>query len=749
MRSISASLLSSARRYSSPSSLEECDDHLIPFTYNTSLTDFKTSRTRSEYGLHTEDAEIPETLTRSKRMKFIDVYRCYNFRPQAVAPRLPPLRVILSSKMEVPADTGFSFNTVAGLDSQLNVQAGSHASVPTLVSLPPEILHTILSNFGEWELSTLSICARVNRSLSNAVVPLLWRKIYPRNGKTLEHLLSTEGCQGLVKNAAHIRELLLVGEDMLKLFIPQQHGSATDAGDGSSELERATDGNDPLVRCTNLVSLVVASFKDSFLRMDDFCVESFQFRESSLLSKDLEQGIMAFIQSNPRIKSVRVLNVISPMMAQTIIHGGLPNLQELDFRSRISAQTTKTLLDTLPQYITKFTLAGIDGFTSIFSIKDSDDDDEDEDKDDLSNKDKKETFNDKDDVTAEAEPISHHALTKLHLYGNLEDHVEYILLPFLNTCSTSLTDFKTTGIDCYKNNSVRDALARLDVHMESIYFRHDSGYDEDAEDEEIAETLALSKRMKFIDLYRCYNTGPQAVAAILGSAEHLENLALPSRCQVSSADLQAILSQAMKLRHFIKYYPDFWIEDLSQLLSLSASEFLGFEWKSPSLQAFGCVIQVPRPNDHMPQEHQDPTWNNPTLEHSHQVQRQVYRQLGKQTHLQQLYLGASIGSPEVPHRLWYSLEMTLSSGLDELAGMKNLCVLSVHHMNQHIGVKELEWMCDHWPSLLRIDGMCLRGEKLPAEIKEWLEEERRKGHLHEDDELNEEALRRGYIIWDW
>ncbi|KAG0034850.1 hypothetical protein BGZ81_002616 [Podila clonocystis] len=665
-------------------------------------------------------------------------------------PRLESIKIkykfTLSSKMDVPADTGFSFHTDAVLDIQLSVQAGSHTSVPTLVSLPPELLQTILSNFGEWELSILAICARVNRSLSNAAAPLLWKKISPRNRKTLEHLLSTEGCQGLVKNAAHIRELHLVGDDMLKLFISQQHESATDAEDGSSELDSATDGNDPLVRCTNLVSLVVASFKDSFLRMDHFSMETLQYREYSLLSKDLEQGIVAFVQANPQIKSVRVLNSISPMMAHAIIHGSLPSLQELDFRSRISAQTTKTLLDTLPQYITKFTLAGIDGFTSIFSINDSDDDEEDV---------KRETFGDKDDVTAEEEPISHHALTKLHLYGDLEDHVEYILLPFLNTCSTSLTDFKTTGIDCYRNNNVRDALARLDIHMESIYFRHDSGYDEDAEDAEIAETLALSKRMKFIDLYRCYNTGPQAVAAILESAEHLENLALPSRCQVSSAHLQAILSRAMKLRHFIKYYPDFWIEDLSQLLYLSASEFLGFEWTSPSLQAFGCVIQVPRPSDHVPQEHQDPTWNSPTLEHSHQVQRQVYRQLGKQTHLQQLYLGASIGSPEDPHRLWYSLEMTLSSGLDELAGMKNLCTLSVHHMNQYIGVRELEWMCDHWPSLMRIEGMCRRGEELPAEIKEWLEEQRRKGHPHEDDELNEEelcnqeAFRRGYIIREW
>ncbi|KAI9236247.1 MAG: hypothetical protein BYD32DRAFT_462720 [Podila humilis] len=142
------------------------------------------------------------------------------------------------------------------------------------------------------------------------------------------------------------------------------------------------------------------------------------------------------------------------------------------------------------------------------------------------------------------------------------------------------------------------------------------------------------------------------------------------------------------------------------VLSLSAAEFLAADWASSSLERFGCVFRVPRPNDHVPQEHQDPTWNNPTLEHSRQIQRQVYRHTAKQTHLYEVYLGALLGDDENPQHLWYTSEMTLESGLNELVGLKNLHRLTLHNMNHRMGVKELDWIYLQWPELRSIEGLC-------------------------------------------
>lgn len=64
------------------------------------------------------------------------------------------------------------------------------------------------------------------------------------------------------------------------------------------------------------------------------------------------------------------------------------------------------------------------------------------------------------------------------------------------------------------------------------------------------------------------------------------------------------------------------------------------------------------------------------------------------------------------------LEMTLESGLDQLKSLKNLRVLGVQRMAQRIGIKEVQWMTQHWPKLRVIQGLCDNGDNLEA--AEWL-----------------------------
>ncbi|KAF9282392.1 hypothetical protein BGZ88_011058 [Linnemannia elongata] len=107
---------------------------------------------------------------------------------------------------------------------------------------------------------------------------------------------------------------------------------------------------------------------------------------------------------------------------------------------------------------------------------------------------------------------------------------------------------------------------------------------------------------------------------------------------------------------------------------------------------------------------------------SHIVQRQVLRQLGQLTQLQNLRLGRSGRGQYAPlySRLEMRgictmiideyfdhdcLELSLASGLDELAGLKELEELVVSQMAHRIGLAEVQWMVENWPRLRTINGL--------------------------------------------
>ncbi|KAF9131845.1 hypothetical protein BGW39_001233 [Mortierella sp. 14UC] len=60
------------------------------------------------------------------------------------------------------------------------------------------------------------------------------------------------------------------------------------------------------------------------------------------------------------------------------------------------------------------------------------------------------------------------------------------------------------------------------------------------------------------------------------------------------------------------------------------------------------------------------------------------------------------------------LKMALESGLDQLKGLKNVRALDVQRMEQRVGIKEVEWMTQHWPRLNELRGLCDDGDNLEA-----------------------------------
>ncbi|KAF8954578.1 hypothetical protein BGZ52_000598, partial [Haplosporangium bisporale] len=113
------------------------------------------------------------------------------------------------------------------------------------------------------------------------------------------------------------------------------------------------------------------------------------------------------------------------------------------------------------------------------------------------------------------------------------------------------------------------------------------------------------------------------------------------------------------------------------------------------LQRFSGRIKVPRPRKDVPLEFVEESLNNLSVTDCNDIQRSVYRQIALQTNLHRPILGYFDDETEASFQ-WYSLELTLQSGLDELACIKDLEELTVGLMNHRIGIPELKWMKAHW-----------------------------------------------------
>ena len=135
------------------------------------------------------------------------------------------------------------------------------------------------------------------------------------------------------------------------------------------------------------------------------------------------------------------------------------------------------------------------------------------------------------------------------------------------------------------------------------------------------------------------------------------------------------------------------------------------------------------------------------------VQRWIYTQLGRMTGLEELILGLqdlskstmenaglnssmNLAAMEEAALLkgirmfnYQSLEFSLESGLDLLAGLKELRMLDIRSTAHYIGVAELEWMHVNWPKLETIRGLetdwrwsvnYAEGPARKAAVEEWM-----------------------------
>ncbi|KAF9924581.1 hypothetical protein FBU30_005499 [Linnemannia zychae] len=170
--------------------------------------------------------------------------------------------------------------------------------------------------------------------------------------------------------------------------------------------------------------------------------------------------------------------------------------------------------------------------------------------------------------------------------------------------------------------------------------------------------------------------------------------------------------------------------------TIEASHMLQYPWACQNLETFRCqIIGIPRMSPEeleffYSSDNNNNNNNNNSLDRSallkfipqsHELQSQVMTRLASLTHLKVLDLGYEYRDIQTAlHKKTYdpewtlefsgqpiqnSLELTLETGLDQLAHLKDLEVFGFEGINHRIGKPELEWMAKHWPKLKILRGL--------------------------------------------
>ncbi|KAF8937727.1 hypothetical protein BGZ58_002271 [Dissophora ornata] len=178
--------------------------------------------------------------------------------------------------------------------------------------------------------------------------------------------------------------------------------------------------------------------------------------------------------------------------------------------------------------------------------------------------------------------------------------------------------------------------------------------------------------------------------------------------EFSSKEIQELLCATPRLRVF-----NILSKDRKQPIKfckwLDASDVVHQDWSCTSLRVFGCLIGgIPR-SDIERELHDGPT-NYHVLKGDHQksiaLQKRVYSQIARLTHLQELRMGIPYDTERLNYRRhdkeserqYDCLAMSLDSGLDLLGGLESLEVVALEDMEVGIDDEnEQRWVELHWP----------------------------------------------------
>ncbi|KAG0077249.1 hypothetical protein BGZ93_003745, partial [Podila epicladia] len=192
----------------------------------------------------------------------------------------------------------------------------------SFLSLPTEILRKIFSHLDGRR--NLARCSRLNKRLHILSAPYLWRKLKVTH-KRHSHLLEDAGHQALVRNARHVR-ILVIYTTPDNLFLPKP------IAEKNSEFSPAI--------CTNLRMISFHS---------DPATATIQ-NSKATATPELANAMVALVQQNRSLTTLYInLAIGSEALLQFITPES--SLQKLWVHFDISAWTAKYLLESLPECI--------------------------------------------------------------------------------------------------------------------------------------------------------------------------------------------------------------------------------------------------------------------------------------------------------------------------------------------------------------------------------------------------------------
>ncbi|KAG0261435.1 hypothetical protein DFQ27_002958 [Actinomortierella ambigua] len=478
--------------------------------------------------------------------------------------------------------------------------------------------------------------------------------------------MSDETQQALVRNAAFVRELHVADEDLYDLFFLRTPSSL--------ETQATETIDEPIASLfTNLHTLVLHYIKHP---------------------RQFNQCIVALVRQNPGIRRFAVHYNMMAEILVNLLSNHLPNMQEFCL-TRISWHgDVKWLLENLPETIKTVALLNVHHRRMDMGL------------------------NAKADQQVSG-VRHHHNLQSLHIQGQLAEQEVEVLLPFLESCSHKLKSVTGLGMAFLKHHELVKAMAKIGFVWSELtdddFLRY--LYEDFLIDWAIAVSISRSSQWTKIEL-RTTSAGPSTASALVLNGANLEILDIDGYTArgpgMRGSHLQEILSKAPRLRTLRAHW-------LIHDNSITARDILSSEWATTSLEHVDFKINVPRVDDEG-----GGAPDSPAAQSSRAIQRQVLRRLGQQKNLRKLMVGGKVVSSSTEDYEFQRncLEMTLESGLDELAGLKNLVELDIHDMDHRVGVPELEWMVENFPKLECVKGMAQSLNSPSPEVREWLQTHR-------------------------
>ncbi|KAK3839448.1 MAG: hypothetical protein JOS17DRAFT_786091 [Linnemannia elongata] len=190
-------------------------------------------------------------------------------------------------------------------------------------------------------------------------------------------------------------------------------------------------------------------------------------------------------------------------------------------------------------------------------------------------------------------------------------------------------------------------------------------------------------------------------------ASTLEVLRIDGMTSLTSEQINELLCCAPRLKELYLFGDNM----VTKGNCLNARDVVQSAWVCSNIEVFACRIRnIPRPDitrdiAGWPARDHTTGYDTPQQE-SVELQRRVYRQLGRLTKLRELTLGFPIDVSDYAnsledkeyHRQYDCLAMTLESGLDLLKDLKDLRVVGLEEMEVYSdGDKEQDWFTKNWP----------------------------------------------------